>query len=67
MKEVISHNHNGFLYKNRDYKDLITKIIQFIHTESNKIKYIVNNGRQNIEKHHDLVLQSRKMIKFYNS
>ena len=67
MKEVISHNHNGFLYKNRDYKDLITKIIQFIQTESNQIKYIVNNGRQNIEKHHDLVLQSRKMINFYHN
>ena len=66
MKDIISHNYNGFLYKNRDYKDLITKIIQLIHTESNQIKYIVNNGRQNIEKDHDLVLQSRKMINFYN-
>lgn len=44
MKELITHNENGFLFKSEDYSDLLKKINLVIELDTTEKERIIRNG-----------------------
>ncbi len=66
MPEVIEDGKTGWLFKNRDVDDMVSKIENFINTERNNLKPIIKAAKEKVKRQHNLELMSSKMLNFYN-
>jgi D-inositol-3-phosphate glycosyltransferase len=64
FKEVIEHGHNGLLFKNGDYKDLVKKI-EILASDINLREKLKDNARNLINKKYSWEVIGRKMKEIY--
>ena len=67
MKELISHNNNGFLFSNRDVNAMTDTIIEVLKKNHNDLDEIILNARKTIKTRFDPLYFGKNMKKFYES
>ena len=67
MREVIEHEKNGFLFRNRDVDHLTQIMIDMINQDSDERKFMSKRARLKIEQNHDFHRLGGEMKELYRS
>ena len=67
MREVIEHEKNGFLFRNRDVDHLTQIMENVLNQDPDQRKVIINKARKNIERNHCFPKLGNEMKKLYRS
>ena len=67
MREVIEHEKNGFLFRNRDVDHLKQMMTDIINLSSDERKVISKRARLEIEENHNISILGNGMVELYRS
>tara|TARA_R110001583_G_scaffold145875_1_gene297890 strand:- start:13558 stop:14730 length:1173 start_codon:yes stop_codon:yes gene_type:complete len=66
MIEVIKHNKNGWLFENRNSENMAFVIEEILKKDKKIVEKLVKNGKEYINKNHNLVQMCDQMIELYH-
>jgi|GEM_PF-355760 colanic acid/amylovoran biosynthesis glycosyltransferase len=65
IKEVIRHGENGYLFQNRNVRDLATQVEYFLQQSPETLEKLVMNARATVAKQHNLSQLGENMMVLY--